>query len=66
MLRLESDEERIVGVLHDIVEETEVSLERLKDLGFSDRIVQAIDYLTWMKDKFFSSQVGPPSMEGTR
>jgi (p)ppGpp synthase/HD superfamily hydrolase len=40
---LESEEERIVGVLHDIAEETDVTLERLKELGYPDRIVEAID-----------------------
>jgi hypothetical protein len=51
MFMLESDEERIVGVLHDIVEETPVTLDRLKALGYSDRIVEAIGYLTWKKDE---------------
>lgn len=49
MFRLESDEERIVGVLHDIGEETPMTLDRLKALGYSDRIVDAIGYLTWRK-----------------
>lgn len=43
MFRLESDEERIVGVLHDIVEQTNVTLEHLKELGHPDRIIEAID-----------------------
>lgn len=51
MFRLDSEEERIVGVLHDIVEETTVTLDRLKALGYSDRIVDAIGCLTWRKDK---------------
>ena len=48
---LESEEERIVGVLRDIVEETDVTLERLKELGYPDRIVEAVDYLTWRKEQ---------------
>ena len=51
MLMLESDEERIVGVLHDVVEESDVSLERLRGLGYSERVVKAIDFLTWSKDQ---------------
>ena len=51
MFRLESDEERIVGALHDIVEETSVTLKRLKALGYSDRVVDAIDCLTWRKKR---------------
>ena len=49
MFRLESDEEKIVGVLHDIVEQTPVTLDRLKELRYSDRTVEAIDCLTWRK-----------------
>ena len=51
MLMLKSDEERIVGVLHDVVEESDVSLERLRELGYSERVVKAIDLLTWSKDQ---------------
>jgi hypothetical protein len=51
MFKLDSDEERIVGVLHDIVEETSVTLDRLRVLGYSDRIVEAIDCLTWRKNQ---------------
>jgi len=49
MFRLGSDEERIVGVLHDIVEQTDVTLEQLEELKYPGRIVEAIDYLTWRK-----------------
>lgn len=51
MLMLESDEERIVGVLHDVVEESDVSLDRLRELGYSERVVKALDLLTRRKDQ---------------
>jgi|GEM_PF-732667 len=51
MLMLESDEERIVGVLHDVVEESDVTLDRLRMLGYSERVVKAIDLLTHRKDQ---------------
>jgi len=51
MFRLNSDEERIVGVLHDIVEETSVTADSLKNLGYSDRVIEAIDCLTWRKSE---------------
>jgi (p)ppGpp synthase/HD superfamily hydrolase len=35
MFKLKSDEERIVGVLHDIVEETPITLDRNDHIGFS-------------------------------
>ncbi|MGB6680620.1 MAG: hypothetical protein WBF08_04765 [Candidatus Bathyarchaeia archaeon] len=48
---LKSDEERIVGVLHDVVEESGVTLDHLRELGYSERVVKAIDFLTWRKDQ---------------
>lgn len=46
MLLLESEEERIVGVLHDVIEDTPVTLAQLQAEGFSERVVCALDALT--------------------
>jgi (p)ppGpp synthase/HD superfamily hydrolase len=45
------EEYEIVGLLHDIVEDTEVSLEFLRDAGFSNNVVEAVDAITKRKDK---------------
>ena len=37
---------KIVAVLHDIVEDTSITLQDLKDLGYGSMIVDAIDCLT--------------------
>ena len=43
MLSLNSEAERIVGVLHDVVEDCEGwSWERLKEQGCSDKIIEAL------------------------
>ena len=43
MLSLDTEEERIVGVLHDVVEDCEGwSWERLKEQGCSDKIIEAL------------------------
>ena len=43
MLSLNSEEERIVGVLHDVVEDCEGwTWERLKEEGCSDEIIAAL------------------------
>jgi (p)ppGpp synthase/HD superfamily hydrolase len=43
MLSLNSEEERIVGVLHDVLEDCEGwSWERLKEQGCSDKIIEAL------------------------
>lgn len=46
MLSVTSVEERIAAVLHDVVEDTDVTLERLRTEGFSQKILDAIDALT--------------------
>lgn len=42
MMRLHSEEERIVGVLHDVLEDTSVSLENLRGEGFSEVVLTAL------------------------
>lgn len=46
MLQAESDEERIVAVLHDVVEDSGWTLEALRAEGFSEQILAAIDSVT--------------------
>lgn len=46
MARLDTIEEKIVGVLHDIVEDTVITFEDLYKMGFPDYIVLAIDAVT--------------------
>jgi (p)ppGpp synthase/HD superfamily hydrolase len=46
MLSMETVEERIVAVLHDIVEDTPWTLDALRTEGFSEAIVHAVDALT--------------------
>lgn len=40
------DDERMVAVLHDVVEDTEITLKKLTDLGYPAHIVQALDALS--------------------
>ncbi len=46
MLRLDSEEERIVGVLHDVVEDSDYTFEDLRSLGFSEKVLAALAALT--------------------
>jgi hypothetical protein len=47
MLRLSSPDERIVAVLHDVCEDCPGwNFERLRDEGFSDEIITALDAVT--------------------
>ena len=44
--RGKTTEERLVGWLHDIVEDTAISLENLREYGFEEHIVIAVDHLS--------------------
>lgn len=49
MFKFQTEDERVVAVLHDVVEDGEITLENLKLLGFSDSVVNAIDCLSRRK-----------------
>ena len=46
MLRVNTLEERIVAVLHDVVEDCGVSLDDLRKEGFSEAVLMAIESVT--------------------
>ncbi|MEV0200974.1 HD domain-containing protein [Nonomuraea sp. NPDC050691] len=46
MLTGEDEEVRIAAVLHDSVEDTDITLEELRKLGFTERTLAAIDSVT--------------------
>jgi len=46
MLRVTSEHERIAAVLHDVVEDTDVSLDRLIAEGFPSEVISAVEALT--------------------
>jgi (p)ppGpp synthase/HD superfamily hydrolase len=47
MMALTTNDERIVGVLHDVVEDCAGwSFERLRGEGFSDAVIQSLDAVT--------------------
>jgi len=46
MFAVEGETARIVAVLHDVVEDSSITLEDLKREGFSPEVVAAVDVLT--------------------
>ena len=42
MMRCESDEEKIVAILHDVVEDTDWTFEALREEEFTDSIIEAL------------------------
>ncbi len=46
MLHVEGTIDQIVAVLHDLVEDTAYSLDDVRQLGYADEVVAALDHLT--------------------
>ncbi len=46
MLHVTTDNERIAAVLHDVVEDTDVTLEQLRSEGFEQAVIDAVAALT--------------------
>jgi (p)ppGpp synthase/HD superfamily hydrolase len=46
MMRLETEAERMAAILHDVVEDTPYTLERLRQLGYPEEVLGALDCLT--------------------
>ena len=50
MLSGKSDDAKIVGVLHDVPEDTNVGFSQLKEAGCTDAQIEALHFLTHSKD----------------
>jgi Guanosine polyphosphate pyrophosphohydrolases/synthetases len=46
MLNALNEQEKIVALLHDVVEDSEITLDDLRNEGFSEEIIEAVDRLT--------------------
>jgi (p)ppGpp synthase/HD superfamily hydrolase len=46
MLRMESETEKIIVFLHDVIEDSKFTIQDLRDAGYSEEILEVIDYLT--------------------
>ena len=57
MNQAESEEEKIVAVLHDIVEDTDISLDDLRSEGFSEEVVSAVECLTKQDGENYDSYI---------
>lgn len=48
--QMETEEEIIVALLHDVVEDSKISIKQLKEAGFSDEVITAVSLLTKPKE----------------
>lgn len=46
MLRMNDNLERMAAVLHDVVEDSDITLEKLSEEGFSAEVIEAVAALT--------------------
>ncbi len=49
--------EKIVALLHDIVEDTNITFDDLKEFGYSDEIITPLTYLTKKKGEYYSDYI---------
>ena len=53
MFRCETEIERMVAVLHDVVEDTSVTMEDLRAAGFGDEVLVPLDCVTQRKGESY-------------
>jgi (p)ppGpp synthase/HD superfamily hydrolase len=46
MFAVQTDAERMAAVLHDVVEDTDWTLDALRERGFPEQVLTAVDHLT--------------------
>ncbi len=55
MARLTTETERVVALLHDVVEDTPYTLERLRELGYGEDVLEALARLTRRADEDYAA-----------
>jgi len=57
MMGVEGDEAQIVAVLHDVVEDTPISLDDIRAEDFSQQVVDGLELVTHLKEQPYSEYV---------
>jgi (p)ppGpp synthase/HD superfamily hydrolase len=57
MMRMRDETSRIVGVLHDLVEDTDTTFDDLRSEGFSEQILEVLDHLTHRDSEEYQSYI---------
>jgi len=57
MFAVEGETARIVGVLHDVVEDSDFGFDDLREMGYGDDIINALDCLTRRNDETYMAFV---------
>lgn len=57
MMGVEGEPTQIVAVLHDVVEDTDITLDDIRAEGFSDEVIEALALVTHDKDQPYTDYV---------
>ena len=49
--------EKIVALLHDVLEDTDIKIEDLKEFGYSDELLKVLTYLTKEKGEYYPDYI---------
>ena len=58
LIKAKSNEERIIAILHDVIEKTNISLADLKNKGFDQNIISSIDSLSRRRSESYIDYIG--------
>lgn len=62
MMSLIDEKDKIIGVLHDTVEDTDVTYDYLKEVGFDDEIIEGIKSVTRNKGETYNQFIDRVSL----
>ena len=57
LIKSKNNEERIIAVLHDVIEKSNIRLSDLKNRGFDQNIISSIDSLSRRKSESYSDYI---------
>jgi (p)ppGpp synthase/HD superfamily hydrolase len=57
MFRLDTEVEKTVGVLHDVIEDTKYKAEDLRQMGYSEEVLQALDCVSRRESESYDAFV---------
>ena len=57
MLALTSESDRLAAVLHDVIEDTPLTLHDLRSLGYAPEVIRAVDCLTHRPDEPYDAYI---------
>ena len=58
LFKAKNNEERIIAVLHDVIEKSNISLADLKNKGFDQNIISSIDSLSRRRSESYVDYIG--------